>query len=362
MRLNELPVHGITVEESECELCDPVKAMSTAVIHAATLDAMELGDGYLVGATLESGYAPTLDPRIVSGGFGSVLAALISQPFEVAKVKVQTSGPTSMTGSFGTWSTLRHVIAQRGVQGVYAGLAPTLIMSVPSYVLYLTTYDEIVRHLKATQFASLSPTTKAIYNNSIPVFAGAVARLIATSVVAPLETLRTRDASRNHSHGVNTRGVWKDMTTIVRTEGTGALYKGIAPSLGRDVPFAALYMICLERFRDYSRPLFTMGHVDTKMSTSREVVFEFINAALAGMVAATCTSPLDRVKTFKQSTPSAYSMSSQNMTTLGVIRWILRKEGIAGLWRGNQARMMKVAPQYAVMISSYEVGKKVLPG
>jgi Mitochondrial carrier protein len=106
-----------------------------------------------------------------------------------------------------------------------------------------------------------------------------------------------------------------------------------------------------------------MGHMDTNMSTSREVVFEFINAALAGMVAATCTSPLDRVKTFKQSTPSAYSMSSQNMTTIGVIRWILRKEGIGGgLWRGNQARMMKVAPQYAVMISSYEVGKKALPG
>jgi Mitochondrial carrier protein len=127
----------VTVEGSEC-----VHVLGiVAVIHAATLDAMELGDGYLVGTTLESGHALTLDPRIVSGGFGSVLAALISQPFEVAKVKVQTSGPTSMTGSLGTWSILRHVIAQRGVQGVYAGLAPTLIMSVPSYVLYLTTYD-----------------------------------------------------------------------------------------------------------------------------------------------------------------------------------------------------------------------------
>jgi Mitochondrial carrier protein len=38
----------------------------------------------------------------------------------------------------------------------------------------------------------------------------------------------------------------------------------------------------------------------------------------------------------------------------------VRQEGMAGLWRGNQARMLKVAPQYAIMISCYEVGKKVL--
>lgn len=337
--------------------------MVSTTIHAAAVQAMEIGDGYFVDTALDSGNALTLDPRIVSGGFGSVLAALVSQPFEVAKVKVQTSGPTSVAGSFGPFSTLRNVVAREGFQGVYAGLAPTLVMSVPSYVLYFTTYDEIVGHLKATKFVSMSPTSEALYNNSIPLLGGAVARLIATTAVAPLEMLRTRDASRNHPRSSNTRGVWNDLTTIVRKEGTGALYKGIAPSLGRDVPFAAVYMLCLERFRDFSRPHWSMGgHMDTQKSTLREVVFEFTNAALAGMVAATCTAPLDRVKTFKQSTPSVYSISSQNMTTLGVIRWILCKEGIAGLWRGNQARMMKVAPQYAVMISSYEVGKKVLSG
>jgi solute carrier family 25 protein 39/40 len=33
---------------------------------------------------------------------------------------------------------------------------------------------------------------------------------------------------------------------------------------------------------------------------------------------------------------------------------------VAGLWRGNQARMLKVAPACAIMISCYEFGKRVL--
>ncbi len=35
------------------------------------------------------------------------------------------------------------------------------------------------------------------------------------------------------------------------------------------------------------------------------------------------------------------------------------EEGVGGLWRGWAARCLKVAPACAIMISSYEVGKKM---
>jgi solute carrier family 25 protein 39/40 len=53
--------------------------------------------------------------------------------------------------------------------------------------------------------------------------------------------------------------------------------------------------------------------------------------------------------------------ASPNATgTLGLMKNILHTEGVAGLWRGNQTRMIKVAPACAIMISSYEMGKRYL--
>ena len=39
---------------------------------------------------------------------------------------------------------------------------------------------------------------------------------------------------------------------------------------------------------------------------------------------------------------------------------IYEAEGLAGLWRGNQTRMIKVAPSCAIMITCYELGKRFL--
>ena len=148
------------------------------------------------------------------------------------------------------------------------------------------------------------------------------------------------------------------MVSIVRQEGIAGLYRGILPSLGRDVPFAAIYMLCLERLRDSTQPWLLPD--DRCVSPGQQVTFEFSNAAAAGMVAASCTAPLDVVKTRAMTMTSRHSHSQPAMTTIDVVRSIVRNEGMAGLWRGNQARMMKVAPQYAIMISFYEVGKKIL--
>jgi len=47
--------------------------------------------------------------------------------------------------------------------------------------------------------------------------------------------------------------------------------------------------------------------------------------------------------------------------TFGHMKRIAREEGFfAGLWKGNRTRMAKVAPGCAIMISCYELGKRIL--
>ena len=50
---------------------------------------------------------------------------------------------------------------------------------------------------------------------------------------------------------------------------------------------------------------------------------------------------------------------SGGRTTFAGIQRIVAEEGFSGLYAGSLPRMLKVAPACAVMISSYEIGKRV---
>ena len=203
---------------------------------------------------------PSLFPRILSGSIGAVVTALAVTPLEVVKIRQQlapspTVRPCPSCGTFvlnnglmecvvsrklipyanvppkiakvagaaggtgaagdGTFSVLRHIFATEGVAGIYAGLAPTLVMSVPNTVMYFTAYDEIRARL------SLQPRADE-YGPWIPLVAGSSARLLASLTTAPLELLRTRQAMAG-SAGIGI-GMWAEMREILRLEGVGSLF------------------------------------------------------------------------------------------------------------------------------------------
>jgi solute carrier family 25, member 39/40 len=200
--------------------------------------------------------------------------------------------------------------------------------------------------------------------------------LVASCVTAPLELVKTRQAAQIGG-GQAARGLWAELQTIVHTEGAISLYRGLSPTLLRDMPFSAVYWYFIEYFRS------SWGDSDRHLSPLEQGVQALINGSAAGMIAAAVSTPLDVVKTRQQVTPSpsssaievigstisgqggampygAKAPSPQPMGTVATMVQILKEEGIRGLWRGNQTRMIKVAPACAIMLSSYEIGKRVL--
>jgi solute carrier family 25 protein 39/40 len=96
------------------------------------------------------------------------------------------------------------------------------------------------------------------------------------------------------------------------------------------------------------------------------LVDSFIAGATAGAIAAFVTTPFDVGKTRRQ----VAHHSSDASAAVAAVRpedklmprflWhIYKTEGAAGLFKGWAARTMKVAPACAIMISSYEIGKKM---
>mmetsp|Transcript_13735 Transcript_13735/g.33269 ORF Transcript_13735/g.33269 Transcript_13735/m.33269 type:complete len:363 (-) Transcript_13735:1091-2179(-) len=350
--------------------------------------------------------------KIISGAVGSFLTAFAVHPLEVVKVRTQAQrtpvsaavrfcspecvilnnglgdfllpksslncmDPTCGTNKTvkvprgtqrGIFGSLRHIFFKEGVGSLYAGLGPTLTMGVPNTIIYFLTYDELSRKMSQRNLDS----------QWTPAVAGAAARSIASLSTAPLELVRTIQASRPQSNGM-----LSEFQMIVKQEGVVGLYRGLAPSLMRDVPFSSIYWMSIEYCRNKWLDHDSNRHRVDRLSAVEHAGRALFNGTVSGLIAAACTTPLDVIKTNQQlqvevvASPTTVLLSSAegtrsmhtaaatptakptNFSSLDIAKRILAEEGIQGFWRGNVARMTKVAPACACMIASYEVGQKL---
>jgi Mitochondrial carrier protein len=96
-------------------------------------------------------------------------------------------------------------------------------------------------------------------------------------------------------------------------------------------------------------------HQESILSAS-DVSRRMICGGLAGMVAKTVTSPLERIKMLSQT--GEHGAASKSI--VAIYRHILQTEGIRGLWAGNGANLLRVFPSKAVVFSSNDVYRKWL--
>lgn len=137
------------------------------------------------------------------------------------------------------------------------------------------------------------------------------------------------------------------------------LFRGLSATLARDVPFSAIYWTCYESMKQqrWWKSLDTKDANDANDDVSDEFWTTFLSGAVAGAIAATLTHPFDVVKTLKQIEVND-SMMMTSRSTRSILTDVVRAEGMAGLMTGWVPRMAKIAPACAIMISSYETGKR----
>lgn len=299
---------------------------------------------------------------------GAVITSLFVTPLDVVKIRLQAQqkafmsnkcflycnglmdhlcpcgngGETSWyqrTSHFsGTIDAFAKITRTEGLRSLWSGLPPTLIMAVPSTVIYFTSYEQISYWLKK----SLGTTD---YIPWVTVLSGAVARIGSAVAISPLELIRTKMQSKKLSY--------KDVSIAIRLlvyhKGYLSLWKGLGPTLLRDVPFSCIYWSQYEFFKhrcNQQRPGFG---------------FSFIAGALSGMVAGVVTLPFDVVKTHRQIELGEREIYTDHprkcSSTYSILKKIYRESGVRALFTGIVPRISKVAPACAIMISTYEFGK-----
>jgi solute carrier family 25 protein 39/40 len=87
-----------------------------------------------------------------------------------------------------------------GIYSLWSGLGPTLVLSIPTTILYFVSYEQLRLKMKEVYNKKLQPGQEKLQPHWIPLIAGASARVFAVTVVSPLELIRTKMQSRKISY------------------------------------------------------------------------------------------------------------------------------------------------------------------
>jgi solute carrier family 25 protein 39/40 len=185
---------------------------------------------------------------------------------------------------------------------------------------------------------------------------GALARAISASLVTPLELLRTRlQASSSHSTSRSSlTNILVELSGQVKREGPTVMWRGLVPTLYRDVPFSAIYFAGYESMKRVLTGS-GLGERNPEDGRAKEFGVAFLSGSSSGILAAIVTQTFDLIKTRLQAEQTQNSTTkSHRSSTLHIWRQIAAREGTSGLFRGLSPRVAKVAPACGVMIASFE--------
>jgi solute carrier family 25 protein 16 len=176
--------------------------------------------------------------------------------------------------------------------------------------------------------------------------------------------------------------IYNCASTIYRTEGVAAFYKGLAATLLCGVPYVAMQMTFYSHFKESfanshnRRVAAADGHVATTTTTKVVAAAALQTATLvtastlptwamlmcgssAGLVSQTISFPFDVVRHRMQSNglngaPEKYS------GTFDCFRQMFKTEGPRSFYRGWAVNAMRCLPGAAIQFTSYDLLKRLL--
>lgn len=249
----------------------------------------------------------------------------------------------------GLVNAFMSIAKHEGPTALWRGLTPTLLMSVPSTMVYFTANDQITYALRALSSSSSSSASLSgfsrLADSLVPAISGSCARVGAVILMGPLELVRTRIQAGTEDVSASLRQYFR---TIIQNEGLLGLWRGVRPTLWRDVPFSALYWTVVDDITGRLRSRSTEPN-----SGWQSFKIAFAAGAGAGFVAALVTNPFDVAKTRVQ----VAEHSSDGLATFRILSSVYQTEGVSGLMSGIVPRVVRIVPACAIMIGSYELGK-----
>ncbi|KAK5073067.1 Mitochondrial dicarboxylate transporter [Lithohypha guttulata] len=273
------------------------------------------------------------------GGSAAAIAAIVTHPLDLVKVRMQTrapDAPKSMLGTFG------HVFKNEGLMGLYNGLSASLLRQLTYSTVRFGVYEDLkIRFAPEPTLDNPNPkpsTLNLVLQSSLAGFLGGIAG-------NPGDVLNVRMQSdfakppaerRNYKHAID------GLIRMIREEGPLSLFRGVEANASRALLMTASQLASYDLFKQFFLGMGMGDNITTHFSASLS----------AGFVATTVCSPVDVIKTRIMSGADKQSIAE-------IFRSATQKEGYLWMFRGWVPSFIRLGPHTIFTMIFFEQHKKL---
>ncbi|KAF8623253.1 hypothetical protein AX17_007499 [Amanita inopinata Kibby_2008] len=261
------------------------------------------------------------------GGLAATIAASVTHPLDLTKVRLQASGDKRMIES------IKKTVRTAGARGLFDGITGTWLRQMSYSMCRFWAYDESKKMIGAGKDA---PAWKLAAAGSM---AGGIAGLIGN----PGEIVMVRlqgDFAKPVEKRFNYKHCFDALFRMVREEGFSSLARGVGPNVFRAVLMNASQLASYDFFK--AELLKTPYFKDN-------IMCHFTASFAAGTVATTICSPADVLKSRIMNASGPGSNS-----TLGVIRASMKNEGPMFMFKGWLPAWTRLQPTTILIFLTLE--------
>jgi len=175
----------------------------------------------------------SLAAELVAGAGAGFCQVVVTTPMEIVKIRCQLTGASMVS-----------VVRELGLRGLYKGYVPTLTRDVWFSAIFFPLQAKMKESIIHRDDSSTQKTLKSF-------LAGITAGAVASGLSTPVDVIKTR------LQGGDPGGVLTILSNTIKTEGYGALWKGLQP---RMIAIGPLFGIAIMVYDVQKRLLRSMGY------------------------------------------------------------------------------------------------------
>ncbi|KAI1858560.1 hypothetical protein JX265_010653 [Neoarthrinium moseri] len=255
------------------------------------------------------------------GGSASSMAACVTHPLDLVKVRLQLrsgDAPKSMIGTFG------YVVRNEGLLGLYSGLSASLLRQMTYSTVRFGVYEDLKQRYGPRDGKPSLPLLIGL--STFSGFLGGVSGNAAdvTNVRMQQDRALPEAQRRHYRHGLD------GMFRMLRHEGAASWFRGVLPNSVRAALMNASQLASYDTIKTALIQHTPMGDTTTT---------HFAASLMAGFVATTVCSPVDVIKS------RVMSASGKGQSVVALLRDITAQEGVRWMFKGWVPSFLRLGPQ-----------------